>query len=48
MSISINELDVEKEPGPPPSGKFYGKYRGLVVNNIDKIPEEHRNAWQAL
>ena len=37
MSISINELDVEKEPGPPPSGKLYGKYRGLVVNNIDPM-----------
>lgn len=37
MSTSIDELDVEREPGPPPSGKFYGKYRGTVVNNIDPL-----------
>lgn len=37
MNRDVNELDVEQEPGPPPSGKFYGKYRGLVVNNIDPM-----------
>lgn len=37
MNPTTEELDVEQEPGPPPSGKFYGKYRGLVVNNIDPM-----------
>lgn len=37
MNHEMDELDVEREPGPPPSGKFYGKYRGLVVNNIDPM-----------
>lgn len=37
MNSDPNALDVEREPGPPVEGRYHGKYRGTVVNNIDPM-----------
>jgi len=37
MSIATEESDVSEHVDPAESQKFYGKYRGVVVNNIDPM-----------
>ncbi len=37
MNFETDESDVSEDFGSAESEKFYGKYRGLVVNNIDPM-----------